>query len=59
MNMQAFLAVAKGSSKEPKFIKLEYSPVKDKNSQLIALVGKGLTYDSGGYAIKTLKEWLQ
>ncbi|HHX68945.1 MAG: leucyl aminopeptidase [Miniphocaeibacter sp.] len=52
MNMQAFLAVAKGSSKEPKFIKLEYSPVKDKNSQLIALVGKGLTYDSGGYAIK-------
>ncbi|QQK07922.1 leucyl aminopeptidase [Miniphocaeibacter halophilus] len=52
MNMHAFLAVSKGSAKEPKFIKLEYTPVKDKNSELIALVGKGLTYDSGGYAIK-------
>lgn len=50
MNMTAFLAVAAGSDKEPKFIKMEYSPVE--NGESIALVGKGLTYDSGGYAIK-------
>lgn len=51
MGMTAFLAVASGSDKEPKFIAIEYSPVESGNT--IALVGKGLTYDSGGYAIKT------
>ena len=50
LNMTAFLAVARGSSKEPKFIKIEYNPVKD--GKVLGLVGKGLTYDSGGYAIK-------
>ncbi len=50
IGMTAFLAVGEGSDKESKFIKMEYNPVKD--GELLALVGKGLTYDSGGYAIK-------
>lgn len=49
--MAAFLSVAKGSKEEPQFLILRYeqNPSSDKR---IALVGKGLTYDSGGYSIK-------
>jgi leucyl aminopeptidase len=48
-------AVSLGSDEEPKFIILEYLPSKKKNSsksQPIALIGKGLTFDSGGLSIK-------
>ena len=51
LGMGAYLAVAKGSDLEPKFIHLTLnseSPTKEK----IALVGKGLTFDSGGYNLK-------
>ena len=51
LKMGAYLAVAKGSDLEPKFIHLKYkssSPIRKK----IALVGKGLTFDSGGYNLK-------
>lgn len=51
LGMNAFLAVAEGSSKEPKLIVMSYNG--DANSdERIGLVGKGLTYDSGGYSIK-------
>ena len=49
--MGAYLAVAKGSDLDPKFIHLTLKsegPIKEK----IALVGKGLTFDSGGYNLK-------
>lgn len=51
LKMEAFLSVARASAKEPKLIVMEYynNPESDEK---IALVGKGLTYDSGGYAIK-------
>ncbi|HZK09653.1 MAG TPA: leucyl aminopeptidase [Clostridia bacterium] len=49
LGMEAFLAVSYGSDKEPKFIVMTY---KNSDEQPIALVGKGLTYDSGGYSIK-------
>ena len=52
LDMKAFLAVSEGSNKEPRFIRIEYTPIED-NDDSIALVGKGLTYDSGGYAIKS------
>ncbi len=51
LGMGAYLAVAKGSDLEPKFIHLTLkskSPVKEK----IVLIGKGLTFDSGGYNLK-------
>ncbi len=52
MGMVAFLAVSKGSEKEPQFIVMKYNG--DPSSQdTLALVGKGLTYDSGGYCLKT------
>lgn len=51
LNMDAFLSVAKGSDKEPKFIVMRYNGDKDSDNKL-GLVGKGLTYDSGGYSIK-------
>lgn len=51
LGMDAFLSVAKGSDKEPKLIVMRYFG--DKNSEdVLGLVGKGLTYDSGGYSIK-------
>lgn len=51
LKMDAFLAVAEGSDKEPKFIVMSYNGGSD-SDETIALVGKGLTYDSGGYSIK-------
>ncbi len=50
MGMGAYLAVAKGSANPPKFIHLTYKPKKSKKE--VALVGKGLTFDSGGLNIK-------
>jgi leucyl aminopeptidase len=49
--MNALLAVAAGSDEEPRFIALEYSPVKGQRP--LALVGKGVTFDAGGLSLKT------
>src|SRR6266545_2618964 len=48
--MGALLAVAQGSAQEPRFIVLEYRGAGDAGP--IALVGKGVTFDSGGISIK-------
>jgi leucyl aminopeptidase len=50
MGMGAFAAVAKGSQEPGKFIVLEYN--RGKGLDTIALVGKGITFDSGGISIK-------
>ncbi len=50
MGMGAFVAVAKGSQEPGKFIVLEYN--KGRGLDTIALVGKGITFDSGGISIK-------
>ncbi len=50
MGMGAFVAVAKGSQEPGKFIVLEYN--KGRELDTIALVGKGITFDSGGISIK-------
>jgi leucyl aminopeptidase len=49
--MGALLAVAQGSTEEPRFIVLEYAGGK-KNEAPVALLGKGVTFDSGGISIK-------
>ncbi|GMQ28438.1 leucyl aminopeptidase family protein [Algoriphagus confluentis] len=49
--LEAFLAVGRGSAKEPKFIILEYRHPKAKFH--LGLVGKGVTFDTGGLNIKT------
>lgn len=51
LGMHSFLSVAKGSEEEPKFIKLVYSGAKDSQSPIV-LVGKGITFDSGGISLK-------
>ncbi len=52
--MAGLLAVAQGSAEEPRFIKLMYKP-SGKPKKKIALVGKGLTFDSGGLSLKPPK----
>lgn len=56
--MGALLAVSSGSDNEPYLIQLHYKP-KVKPKKRIALVGKGVTYDSGGLSIKPTKGMLE
>ena len=51
LGMGAYLAVAKGSNLKPKFIHITYRPENAVSSK-VAFVGKGLTFDSGGYNLK-------
>jgi leucyl aminopeptidase len=51
LGMGALLSVARGSQEPPKFITIEYNGGK-KGEAPIALVGKGVTFDSGGISIK-------
>ena len=51
LGMNALLGVASGSCQPPKFIILEYRGGR-KGAAPVALVGKGLTFDSGGISIK-------
>ena len=50
LGLKAFLAVARGSENEPKFIIMEY--LNGGEEKPLVFVGKGLTYDSGGYSLK-------
>ncbi|MBI4178546.1 leucyl aminopeptidase [bacterium] len=52
LGMGAFLAVAKGSHAPPAFLVLEYRPRSGARRRPIVLVGKGVTFDSGGISIK-------
>jgi leucyl aminopeptidase len=51
LGMNALLGVAAGSDEPPRFIIMEYRGAKA-SSPFVALVGKGLTFDSGGISIK-------
>ena len=50
MGMGAFLAVAQGSVQPPKFIHMKYTGKNPKKK--IAIIGKGICFDSGGLDIK-------
>lgn len=52
--MGAFLAVAKASVNAPYLVHLTYKPKSTRSKKIpkVALVGKGLTYDSGGLSLK-------
>ena len=49
--MGAFLAVSKGAGETPRFIVLEFLNGKDDKKPII-LIGKGITFDSGGLSLK-------
>lgn len=51
LGLGGVLGVNRGSTHEPRFVKLTYAPARAKGT--LALVGKGLTFDSGGLSIKT------
>ena len=51
LNMRAILSVGRGSDEESKFIIMEYMGGK-KNEKPIVLVGKGVTFDTGGINLK-------
>lgn len=57
--MGSFLSVAQGTSQDPKLIALEYR--KGGDAKPVALVGKGLCFDSGGISIKPAQgmEWMK
>ncbi|MBH0057781.1 aminopeptidase PepB [Pseudoalteromonas sp. SWXJZ94C] len=47
-------AVGRGSVRPPVLLELDYNPTSDENAPVsAALVGKGITFDSGGYSIKS------
>lgn len=50
-NMNLLYSVGKGSQNKPYFLKLNYNGNKESKNN-IALVGKGITFDSGGYSLK-------
>jgi leucyl aminopeptidase len=52
LNMDAFLSVAKGSENPPRFIVMRYLGNAEDKENILGLVGKGLTYDAGGYSLK-------
>ena len=52
LGMNMLLGVAQGSVKEPKVVVVEYNGNKNKKNIDLALVGKGVTFDSGGLCIK-------
>jgi leucyl aminopeptidase len=54
MGMNLFMAVGRGSSNEPRFIALRSAPEReaDARGRLLAVVGKGVTFDTGGISLK-------
>jgi leucyl aminopeptidase len=54
MKLAGLLAVNRGSQEEPRFIVMRYKPA-GKPRKKIALVGKGITFDSGGLSLKPSK----
>ena len=51
LGMKAFLAVGASSERKPKLIVMRYMGDAD-SKEVLGLVGKGLTYDTGGYSLK-------
>ena len=52
MGMGALLGVAQGSAKPPVMIRLTYQPATPSSDAHLALIGKGVTFDTGGISIK-------
>ena len=52
LGMGALLSVSRGSHQPPKLIILEYNNAEDREQKPVVLVGKGVTFDSGGISLK-------
>ena len=56
LGMGAFLAVARGSRQPPRLIVLHYHGTKKTDAPPVVLVGKGITFDTGGISLKPAGE---
>ena len=52
LGMGSFLSVSKGSDEPGKMVVLQYQGAQDKSEAPVALVGKGVTFDTGGISLK-------
>jgi leucyl aminopeptidase len=52
LKMGAFWSVAQGSDEEPRLIVIRYEPQGSPEKPVLGLVGKGITFDTGGISIK-------
>src|SRR2546428_2520695 len=52
LGMGSLLGVSRGSDEPPKLIVMKYKPPRSSSKELLALVGKGITFDSGGISLK-------
>jgi len=52
LKMGAFWSVAQGSDEEPRLIVMRYEPEGAPDKPVLGLVGKGITFDTGGISIK-------
>jgi leucyl aminopeptidase len=52
LNMGCFLAVTRGSDEPPRFIVMQYRGARRRAAAPIVLVGKGITFDTGGISLK-------
>lgn len=52
LGMGSLLCVSQGSAAPPAFIVIEYRPATSTSSDHLALIGKGVTFDTGGISIK-------
>ena len=61
LGMGALLGVARGSEEPARLIVLSYEPETATSSDVVAFVGKGITFDSGGISIKPREgmEWMK
>ena len=57
LGMGAFLGVAAGSEQPPKFIHLSWTPSRSRKK--VAVIGKGITFDSGGLDLKSAEGMLR
>ena len=54
LKLAGLLAVNRGSREEPRFIRMRYRPG-GKPRKKVVLIGKGITFDSGGLSLKTAR----
>jgi leucyl aminopeptidase len=52
LKMGAFWSVSQGSDEEPRLIVMRYDPPRAPKKRVLGLVGKGVTFDTGGISIK-------
>lgn len=59
LGMGAFLSVAKGSCENPLFMEISYYGAGNFKERPVVLIGKGVTYDSGGVMLNSYPDLLQ